>query len=392
MLKMQLGQMLQILRANQEPDSYYSHFQNFMAYFFSFLLTIISFNAAAHHPKNLTVKSCPCDAACYTGEISNLKCDDRQAQFDSTGMPHKSHVMMKGIKNSNQQFPLKQPYNAANHNQVRINLNPVMAAVPIMTDSGAIGIAVNGVPIFDPSKQDERHDVNGKPAHTLDVGELDECGGHAGRGDDYHYHIAPKCLIEQLGKDKIENQKLPIGYAKDGFSIHALGWFDSANNIENYLDKCRGAFDASGKYFYNVKSQRKWDVLNCYSGEPKELGIRGSILRRDKNGSALAGGDGAKGMIPIKFAVENYYSKTYGNNLCYFSDGELSGENLLLKSGAVIRNYSAHGTIFYCNSKCYSHFFESDKRREGGRVTVNEVITSGCPEGLDVKKLNLFRE
>ena len=31
----------------------------------------------------------------------------------------------------------------------------------------------------------------------LDVGELDICGGHAGRGDDYHYPISPKCLIEK---------------------------------------------------------------------------------------------------------------------------------------------------------------------------------------------------
>lgn len=362
-------------------------------YLLSALFILFSLSAKAHHPKNLTVKSCPCNSACYTAEISNLKCDDGHAQFDSTGLPHKSHVLMKGIKNSNQQFPLPQSYNEASNNAVRITLRPVMAAAPTMTDSGAIGIAVNGVPIFDPSKQGERHDVNGKPAHTLDVGELDECGGHAGRGDDYHYHIAPKCLIEQIGKDKIENQKLPIGYAKDGFSIHALGWFDPANNIENYLDKCRGAFDASGKYFYNVNGERKWDVLNCYSGEPRGLGIHGdTALRRDKNGNALAGGNGSQGMIPIKFAIENYHSKIYGSNLCYFAYGELSGENLLLKSGEVIRNYSDRGTIFYCNSKCYAHFFESAERRQGGRLTLYEVIKDQCPAGLDLKSLNLFRE
>lgn len=92
------------------------------------IFIFISTTAKAHgdHQKlsNITVKSCPCDAACYTAEVSNLKCDDKYAQFDSRGLPNSSHVMMKGITRSNQQFPLAQPYNAANNNPFRIILNP----------------------------------------------------------------------------------------------------------------------------------------------------------------------------------------------------------------------------------------------------------------------------
>lgn len=351
-----------------------------------FLLTTTAHAHSNHHKlTNVTVKSCPCDSACYTAEISNLKCDDKFAQFDSKGLPHSSHSMMKGITRSNQQFPLAQPYNAANNNSFRIILNPKFASNPTMTNAGAIGFAVNGVPIFDPRTQNERHDV-----HTLDVGELDECGGHAGRGDDYHYHVAPKCLIEQLGKDKIENQKLPIGYAKDGYSIHALGWFDLKNNIEEKLDECRGIFDASGKYFYNVKTQRKWDILNCFSGEPKETGPHGSVLRRDKNGNALSGEQGFKGMIPIQFKIENYYSKNFANETCYFASGEINEQNLLTKNGSVIQNYRENGTIFYCNPKCYAHFFESEERRPGGRMIKYETILNQCPSGLNLGGLELF--
>ena len=192
-----------------------------------------------------SVKSCPCDSDCYTDEIKNLSCDGKYAQFDSKGLPDPSHILLKGITNSNQQFPLEQPYDKDHNNAIRIFLHPQLDQYHVDTDSGAIGMTVNGVPLFDPSTQAAKHEETGKRPHTLDVGELDECGGHAGRGDDYHYHIAPKCLIEELGKEKIEDKKLPVGYAKDGFSIHAVGWFDPSNDIEDELDACRGALDSN---------------------------------------------------------------------------------------------------------------------------------------------------
>ena len=64
-------------------------------------------------------------------------------------------------------------------------------------------MAVNGVPLYSPWDQAAVRN------HTLDTGELDVCGGHAGRGDDYHYHIAPKCLIDTLGENHVDVAKLP---------------------------------------------------------------------------------------------------------------------------------------------------------------------------------------
>ena len=48
---------------------------------------------------------------------------------------------------------------------------------------GAIALAVNGIPIFNPQN-------NGGEV-SADIGELDQWGGHCGRADDYHYHVAP---------------------------------------------------------------------------------------------------------------------------------------------------------------------------------------------------------
>ena len=45
------------------------------------------------------------------------------------------------------------------------------------------------------------------------IGELDDWGGHFGRGDDYHYHMIP--IIETIvGKEK------PLAYALDGYPIY----------------------------------------------------------------------------------------------------------------------------------------------------------------------------
>ena len=95
--------------------------------------------------------------------------------------------MMVGIKSWQQQVPLPQPYNG--NNAWQIPLHPVVAENPISAKTnlfrGAIALAVNGIPIFNP--QNNRGEV------SQEIGELDEWGGHCGRADDYHYHAAPVC-------------------------------------------------------------------------------------------------------------------------------------------------------------------------------------------------------
>ena len=43
------------------------------------------------------------------------------------------------------------------------------------------------------------------------------------------------------------------------------------NNVEKYLDECRGMNDKNGNYFYNVMSKPNWDILNCFNGDPKKI-------------------------------------------------------------------------------------------------------------------------
>lgn len=150
--------------------------------------------------------------------------DERWLFVESDGLPHVpgakiageySHPMMVGIKAWQQQVPLPQAY--IGENAWRIPLKPEFADKPVSAKAqlfrGAIALAANGVPIFNPIKNDGKTD-------TFLAGELDEFGGHCGRADDYHYHIAPLQLQKVLGKTT------PVAYALDGFPIYGL--FDTA--------------------------------------------------------------------------------------------------------------------------------------------------------------------
>ena len=72
----------------------------------------------------------------------------------------------------------------------KIPLVPVAAASPISLTGnflrGAVALGANGIPIFNPR--------NNTGQFSQAIGELDAYGGHCGRADDYHYHIAPTHL------------------------------------------------------------------------------------------------------------------------------------------------------------------------------------------------------
>lgn len=127
---------------------------------------------------------------------------------ESDGMPT-AMPAMKGITAWQQQVPLPQNYTGSN--AWAIPLNPVVADSPVnlhtALHTGAVAVAANGLPIFNPE--------NNRGEFSQDIGELDAFGGHCGRADDYHYHIAPVHLAPTLGT------RIPIAWAFDGYPIFA---------------------------------------------------------------------------------------------------------------------------------------------------------------------------
>ncbi len=63
-------------------------------------------------------------------------------------------------------------------------------------------------------------------------------GGHSGRADDYHYHLAPEHLEKVVGEGN------PIAYALDGFPLYG--------KIEAPLDEYLGRFNQGGSYQYHA--------------------------------------------------------------------------------------------------------------------------------------------
>lgn len=165
-----------------------------------------------------------------------VRADEKYFYVESDGLP--SHPMMKGIRSWQQQVPLPQPYTG--DNAWRIPLNPVLAEKPISAKRalyrGAIALAVNGVPIFNA--------LNNRGEDAFLAGELDEWGGHCGRGDDYHYHIAP------LHLEKIVGIGNPIAFALDGFPIFGLTEADGSPVVQ--LDEFNGKFGKDGSYRYHA--------------------------------------------------------------------------------------------------------------------------------------------
>ena len=154
---------------------------------------------------------------------------------ESSGIP--AHQMMVGIKSWQQQIPTPQPYSGTN--AWSIPIKPVISTTPISAKGhflrGAIAIAVNGVPIFNA--------LNNRGDDALLAGELDNWGGHCGRADDYHYHVAPLHLQSIVGR------KAPIAYALDGFPIY--GELEPDGKKVTGLDSLNGHFDSKRKYHYH---------------------------------------------------------------------------------------------------------------------------------------------
>jgi hypothetical protein len=178
------------------------------------------------------------------------------AQFlfiEGNGLP--AHPMMTGITAWQQQVPLPQPYTG--QNAWRIPLHPVPAREPRTIRNqflrGAIALAVNGIPIFNP--QNNRGEV------SADIGELDAWGGHCGRADDYHYHAAPLHLQSTLGP------KRPIAFALDGYPLYGL--LEPDGSTPQNLDAFHG-HDTPGLGYHYHASQKYPFVQGGFHGEVVE--------------------------------------------------------------------------------------------------------------------------
>ncbi|GIZ10412.1 hypothetical protein FUMI01_31360 [Flavobacterium sp. UMI-01] len=190
--------------------------------------------------------------------------DAKYFYVSSSGIPQ--HNMMEGITSWQQQVPIPQNYTGAN--SWAIPLQPVYADVPLSTKNnfmkGAIAIAVNGVPIFNA--------LNNRGEDAYLVGELDKWGGHCGRADDYHYHVAPLHL-------KTTSGLMPIAFALDGFPVY--GDKEPDGSAMESLDECHGHFYKNEVYHYHGTFKYPY-VVGAFKGvvnsDPRTTAPENQIL------------------------------------------------------------------------------------------------------------------
>lgn len=227
--------------------------------------------------------------------------DNQYFYVEGLGLP--SHPMMIGITAWQQQVPITQCYTGTN--AWSIPLNPVVAATPVPTATnffkGAVAIAANGIPIFNA--------LNNRGEDSYLIGELDKYGGHCGRADDYHYHVAP------LSLDSISSDILPIAFALDGFAVYAAKEPDGT--AMKTLDANHGHY-LNGVYHYHGTKDYPYVVGNMVGVVTKDA--TDQIIPQAQTKAIRPAGTPLSGAVITNHQSTgtNAYSLTYSlNNQSY---------------------------------------------------------------------------
>ena len=138
----------------------------------------------------------------------------------------------------------------------RVPVSP-LAATASDTPLGPIGVAVNGVVLFNQY-------AAGRVPLTSEILSFDRYNGHPSPSNQYHYHIEPTWLTASRGKASL------IGVLLDGFPVY--GTIDETGNAPSDLDSCNGHTGATtdfpqGIYHYHVTSAPPY-IAGCFHGSP----------------------------------------------------------------------------------------------------------------------------
>ena len=151
---------------------------------------------------------------------------------------------------------------------------PTVARSPSCLPMGMIGIATNGVALFNALDDSHRDAV----AHETQ----DLCEGHPQRRSIYHYHSIPPCLTGSTAKA----QERLVGYALDGFPIFGPRGEDAKLLTNAALDACHGHVGwvvLRGKrirtYHYHATLEYPY-TLGCFRGTPIASPLSGRGARR----------------------------------------------------------------------------------------------------------------
>ncbi|HQU07550.1 MAG: hypothetical protein B7X04_01195 [Parcubacteria group bacterium 21-54-25] len=137
---------------------------------------------------------------------------------------------------------------------------PIFSAAPSCVPMGPIGVALDGVPIYNAL------DANGRDAVAHEI--QDSCNGHPQSAGQYHYHGPSPCM------PNVNERNTVVGYALDGFPITSL--YDAQGNLYTNaeLDVCHGTttpITMNGQtvttYHYVLTEEYPY-TIGCFRGTP----------------------------------------------------------------------------------------------------------------------------
>lgn len=240
--------------------------------------------------------------------------DNTMTLTSENGLP--SHDMMHGIVNWIDRVSV--PYRLT----WTVPLEPEFRdAITNTTGIGPNAFAINGVPIFHYSTApDPSIDPNRTYRDTVKGQELDDCGGHSGQGDDYHYHQAPTCLVET------EHLDHPIAYTIDGAPVFYGGAPASpertARSLDGYnapadLDACNAMRHGDTWIYYTTETVPY--VVGCHHTPSIDNSGYNVPLFRDQNVADAFGnrvGEVNRGIAPLGRVTRNgdVYEQVFEQN------------------------------------------------------------------------------
>lgn len=198
-------------------------------------------------------------------EFSIQETQDGVVIVKGNGLPVKTATGNFPISPSDPAFAYDRNPNSIRKHTVQLTLpaNPQAAAQPSCVSMGMIGVALNGVAIFNAL------DAMGRDAVAHEVQDL--CSGHPELRGTYHYHGPSPCLPGET-----QNEQL-IGYAIDGFGIYSMYDAQGTELTDADLDACHGRtspvmWDGNLQPIYHYVLTREYPyTIGCFMGTPQRL-------------------------------------------------------------------------------------------------------------------------
>jgi hypothetical protein len=215
---------------------------------------------------DLTAKATVDGSVRWRNAKLSVRGSSRRRVFAGNGLPKGRTTGEFPVKPSDDAYRYDRNPNSIRAQRVHYSLprRPRAATRPNCLSMGPIGIAKNGVAIFNALDAQDRDAV----AHEVQ----DHCGGHPQQSGVYHYHDIPACLTRGESKHRASGL---VGYALDGYPIFGPRGHGGKLLTDQDLDACHGK---KSRVFYEGRWQRTYHynatleypyTLGCFHGTPQ---------------------------------------------------------------------------------------------------------------------------